>query len=411
MKILIADDSQSKTKKIVGVLTNDFAVSVSDIQVAANATEARRNLKDTRFDLFIMDILLPRKIGETPTRESSIELLEEITEEDFYLKPDHILGLTAYPEEAIAAEPHFKNHLWSILRFEETSDEWTKPIGNCIEYIRRQKSASNKPGYDVDVCIVTALQEPEMAAVQRLPWRWSTWAPIDDMTFVRPATFSIQGVEHTAVTAVASRMGMISTALLATKLINRFRPKLIVMTGICAGVREKTNLGDIIFAETSWDWQSGKRIRDKENSQFAMDPHHISANEFLRSRIQQMQADRVFLSSIRSGWPNPPDQELRLHIGPLASGSAVLADGQTVTQIREQQRTLLGVEMEGYGLFAAAAAVDHPTPFAMIVKSVCDYADPDKDNDFQAYAAYTSAQLLWVFLQRYFAEVSQCAAR
>jgi nucleoside phosphorylase len=206
-------------------------------------------------------------------------------------------------------------------------------------------------------------------------------------------------------------MGMISTALLAAKLINRFRPKIIIMTGICAGVREKTNLGDVIFADTSWDWQSGKRIKDSENSQFAMDPHHLSANEFLRSRVQQLQVDRAMLSGIRLGWPSPPEQELRLLIGPVASGSAVLADGQTVSQIKEQQRTLLGVEMEGYGLFAAAAASDQPMPSAMVVKSVCDFADPDKEDGFQAYAAYTSAQLMWVFLQRYLPELAERALK
>jgi len=409
MKILIADDSEPKTKKVLDVLVGQFGIGETEINVARTAFEARRYLKDTRYELFIIDILLPRREGESPTREGSIELLEEITEEDFYLKPEHILGLTAYPEEAAVAEPYFKNYLWSILKFDETSDDWAKPIGNCLDYIRGQKALLGRVPFGADLCIITALRDPEMAAVHRLPWNWEAWSPMDDMTFVRRASFSVDHTEYQAVTAVASRMGMISTSLLAAKMIVRFRPKLLVMAGICAGVRGKTNLGNIIFADTSWDWQSGKRIKDTENSQFAIDPHHLSASEFLRSRIQQMQADKALLSDIRSRWPTPPDQELKLHIGPIASGSAVLADGQTVTQIREQQRTLLGVDMEGYGLFAAAAAADHPMPTPMVLKSVCDFADPDKDDGFQSYAAYTSASLLWSFLQRFMGELSQWA--
>jgi hypothetical protein len=57
-------------------------------------------------------------------------------------------------------------------------------------------------------------------------------------------------------------------------------------------------------------------------------------------------------------------------------------------------------------LFAAAASADDPAPVAMILKSVCDFADPDKDDDFQAYAAYTSANLLWAFLKQYMNELS-----
>lgn len=229
---------------------------------------------------------------------------------------------------------------------------------------------------------------------------------MDDMTFVRRAVLQVGAKDYSIVAAAAPRMGMIATALLSAKLITRFRPRLIVMVGICAGVREKVNLGDVIFADTSWDWQSGKRVRDKENAEFAMDPHHLPAHEFLRSRAKQLQVDRASFAQIRADWPNPPAHDLRLHVGPVASGSAVLADGQTLTQIREQQRTLLGVEMEGYGLFAAAATADHPAPLAMVIKAVCDFADPDKNDEMQAYAAYTSANSLRLFLERYLPDIT-----
>jgi nucleoside phosphorylase/CheY-like chemotaxis protein len=405
MKILIADDSQQKIQRIRTLLTGQCGIEEADVHVATTAIEARRILRDAQFDLFIMDILIPRKPGELPSRDSSIELLQELSEEDFYRKPDHIIGLTAFPEEAVAAEPYFQSHLWSVLKFDPTSDEWTKPLANCIHYIQQQTGSAIPPGPLVDVCIVTALQEPEMNAVQRMPWKWQAWEPMDDMTFVRRATLALGSKDYSIVTAAAPRMGMIATALLSAKLITRFRPRLIVMAGICAGVREKANLGDIIFADTSWDWQSGKRVMDKENAQFAMDPHHLPAHEFLRSRAKQLQVDRAALAEIKSVWPNPPGHELKLHVGPMASGSAVLADGQTLTQIREQQRTLLGVEMEGYGLFAAAAAADHPAPLSMVMKAVCDFADSDKNDGMQAYAAYTSANGLRLFLERYLPDI------
>ncbi|MET4448655.1 nucleoside phosphorylase [Bradyrhizobium sp. GM2.2] len=405
MKILIADDSQQKVQRIQAVLLGQCGIDGGNVQVATTAMEARRLLREVQFDLFIMDILLPRKQGDLPSRDSSIELLQELAEEDFYRKPDHIIGLTAFSEEAIAAEPYFQDHLWSVLQFDCTSDEWTKPLANCIHYISRQNSSHTPPSPLVDVCIVTALQEPEMNAVQRIRWKWQAWEPMDDTTFIRRASLDLNNKEYSIVAATAPRMGMIATALLSAKLIARYRPRLIVMAGICAGVKEKANLGDIIFADTSWDWQSGKRVKDKENSQFAMDPHHLPAHEFLRSRAKQLQFDRECLAEIRSNWPTPPAHELRLHVGPVASGSAVLADGQTLTHIREQQRTLLGVEMEGYGLFAAAAAADYPAPLSMVLKAVCDFADPDKNDQMQAYAAYTSAMALQRFLEHYLPDI------
>ena len=49
--------------------------------------------------------------------------------------------------------------------------------------------------------------------------------------------------------------------------------------------------------------------------------------------------------------------------------------------------------MEGFGLFYAASNSAHPRPqYTVLIKSVTDYADPEKSDDFQDYAMYTSAE-------------------
>ena len=244
-----------------------------------------------------------------------------------------------------------------------------------------------------------------MEAIHRLPWNWDALAPLDDCTFVRPGQTRMAEQEVSVITASPSRMGMTSTALLASKLICVYRPRFIVMAGVCAGIKEKTHLGDIIFADPTWDWQSGKRVRDKDNPQFAISPHQLDTPEFARTRAQQLANESTIWHSIRKAWPSPPAHELRLLIGPVASGSAVLADGQVVTEIRAQERTLLGIEMECYGLFAAASLAPIPRPTPLAFKSVCDFADPDKDDDMQAYAAYTSANAVHAFFETYFADI------
>lgn len=411
MKILIADDLQSKIAKLVDVLTQNCGLSRDQIEVAQTSVEARRLLKDQFFDLFIMDILLPAKPEDPPARATSLDLLREIMEEGSCVKPAHILGLTAYPDEAAAAEPYFREQLWNLIKFDETDDDWAKPICNCVEYIKDRKTQTEDPRHEVDVCILTALQDPEMDAVLRLPWRWEAAEPLDNSQFVRRGFITVEGQSYSVVAAVASRMGMIATALLASKMIARYRPRILGMTGICAGIKDKTALGDIIFADTSWDWQSGKRIKDKENSQFSIDPHHLPVDEFLRARAQQLRSERVMWNDLRLAWPTPPGQELRLLVGPIASGSAVLADGQIANEIRTQQRTLLGVEMEAYGLFAAASTAGQPKPMVLVMKSVCDFADPDKHDAMQAYASYTSAQAFRIFVERNIVEIVKATNR
>jgi nucleoside phosphorylase/CheY-like chemotaxis protein len=407
MKILVVEDSQSKLQRLVALLTGECAVKRDDIVVAQSATDARRAMQGAPFDLMVLDILLPLRPEDDAFKETSIELLEEIIEEELYSKPKYIVGLTAYEDAAEAVEPIFKEHTWTIVQFDDATKSWETPLRNCIDYIRRQEAAPSARAYNIDLCIVTALAHPEMSAVHRLPWNWQSDTPLDDTTFVRFGSFVSGQREHSVVTAVASRMGMIATGLLATKLIQAFAPRVIVMCGICAGVREKTRIGDIIFADPTWDWQSGKRVRDKENTQFAIAPHQLAAAEFARVRAQRLAGDAAFLAKVRADWVDPPHDALRLLVGPMASGSAVLADGQVVEEIRTQERNLLGVEMECYGLFAAAAASGAPRPTAMAFKSVCDYADPDKKDSKQPYAAFTSAAVMKEFFERYFDEISR----
>src|SRR5262249_40562810 len=127
--------------------------------------------------------------------------------------------------------------------------------------------------------------------------------------------------------------------------------------------------------------------------------------------VQQIAANSAAWHSIRTDWQSPPNHELRLLIGPIASGSAVLADGQVVAEIKNQERNLLGIEMECYGLFAAASLAAYPRPTTLVFKSVCDFADPDKNDNFQDYASYTSANALRLFLHTFFSDILPLAGR
>jgi nucleoside phosphorylase len=404
MKILVVDDQHSKICKVINLLEGECKLPRDNLVVVQTATDARRALRATKFDLLILDVLLPLRAEDAPTIETSIELLQEIVEEDLYIRPSHIVGLTAYPEVAVEAGAHFREWLWTLIQFDQSTNDWAKPIRNCVDYIRRS-SQQKQAEYETDVCVITALADPEMSAIHQLSWEWDAASPFDDATFIRRGVLDSGGRRCSLIAAVASRMGMVSTALLASKLILNFKPRFVVMTGVCAGIKEKTELGDIIFADPTWDWQSGKRASDRDNSQFAIAPHQLAAAEFIRARVQQLAGNSNIWHQIRTKWPMHPKHELRLLIGPIASGSAVLADGQVVTEIRSQQRTLLGIDMECYGLFAAASQASFPRPTPIVFKSVCDFADPDKNDDMQAYAAYTSANALQAFLETYLKEL------
>ena len=85
----------------------------------------------------------------------------------------------------------------------------------------------------------------------------------------------------------------------------------------------------------------------------------------------------------------------------MACGSAVLANSDYVSWIQKQNRKIRAIEMESYGFLHAVNLANEPRPVAIVAKSVCDFADNLKGDDHQAYACYTSAQTLKIFLERF----------
>ena len=71
----------------------------------------------------------------------------------------------------------------------------------------------------------------------------------------------------------------------------------------------------------------------------------------------------------------------------------VARKGQVLAALlKSQHRKLTGIDMETYGVYSAADEAPLPQPSVFALKSVCDFADERKNDDFQAYAAYTSAE-------------------
>lgn len=401
IRILVADDNPRRHAKLREALTGLSNIPV-DLDLVTSANEARQRLELVRYDLMVIDIVLPLRADDNPSEQHSLDLLTEITEYETGQKPGQIVGLTADPAIAGRVAPRFGSHLWTVIHYTENNDAWISQIVNCVKYIREGETRPQTTNYKTDLAVICALSDPEFKALTALSWEWSEPRPLDDVTFVRDGQFKAGGKSRSVIAACAPRMGMVASALIAGRLIQAARPRMLAMVGICAGVRGKTNLGDVILADPSWDWQSGKRARAGEGSLFAIAPHMLDVDATVRARFEQMRSQKTLFSSIADQWTTDAPAQLKLVIGPVASGSAVIADSSLVPEIQAQHREVCGVEMEAYGVYAAAAASPGPKPLVFSLKSVCDFADELKNDAHQAYAAYTSAQTLKLFAETYF---------
>jgi nucleoside phosphorylase len=255
------------------------------------------------------------------------------------------------------------------------------------------------PSYGVDLCVITALASPELDAVRSLPWKWGEAKAFDDVGYQYEGSF---GTNRRAIAIAAPRMGMVASATLATKLIMQARPKILAMTGICAGFRSESALGDVLVADPCWDWQMGKYKSDT----FEIGPDQIGTALEISQKMQVIGGDKEVLAKIWSDSDaEKPTNVPMIRTGPVATGSAVLADQSVADTIVSQHRKTLGVDMELYGVFSAARDCSRPKPLVVGIKSVCDFADQYKNDKYQKYCAHVSARCLEILVTRYESEL------
>jgi hypothetical protein len=95
----------------------------------------------------------------------------------------------------------------------------------------------------------------------------------------------------------------------------------------------------------------------------------------------------------------PEAKQLRVHVGPIASGNRVMQDDGLFPWLAASVRKVLGVEMEVAAI--GALAWTKRLEYSVAMKAVMDHADTDKSDNFKAFAARASAECLLAFVQKH----------
>ncbi|GHE78370.1 histidine kinase [Thalassotalea profundi] len=400
MKILIVDDEAPRYSVLIKSLV-DMGIERSNICISVSSSDARDKLEQTKFDLLILDLLIPLWPEDEPHEKNSEDLLTELNVSDELNKPSKIIGITADKSGLTGTVEKFEHETWHVVQYEASCSDWVKKIQNCVQYLNDNPVEENVKEHKFDLAIICALDDPELTEVLALDWNWEQPKPIDDHTFIYEGKFKSGGNEYSVCASHCSRMGMVATANKSASIINLLRPKVIVMTGICGGIKKNTDFGDVIFAECVWDYQSGKLKKEGETSVFEIAPHQIMASTEIRSKMELFKADKGVMSQISSEFEYDINVTPKLLIGPIATGAAVVADADYVNTIISQNRKVLGIEMEIYGLYSSVENTSGNKPKVFALKSVCDFADLNKDDDYQKYCSYMSANVMRRFLETF----------
>ncbi len=384
MKTLIVDDQYEKVEVLCSILNN---LDCPDFQQVTCIRDALVKLKDEVYDLLLLDLQLPASLGDPVNPQGGRELLDRIFLDKEIRNPTHVIGITSHKESYSLCSDYFKKKGWTLVEGVDDRDYLESLIQTKIDH-------SSPKACNFDVAIITALGHTELEAVLKLPCSWAEYYSKDDCNIYHTGQITTLGGQTKSIIATSCpRMGIASAASIATKLTLKFNPEYLIMTGILAGIKGKVDIGDIIVADPCWDWGSGKLTVRGNRPIFLSAPYQIPLDPRLQAIVKKISIERTYLDQIYCEWRDGqrPSHDLNIHVGPIATGAVVLEDPKTVDLILSQNRNTIGVEMEAYGVASAASMASNNPPKVLIAKSVCDFADPQKDNEWQTYAAYTSA--------------------
>ncbi len=389
MRILIVDDESEKLKAIMRVIREIDGIEANDIDITLELNEAKQKLLENKYDLMLLDLNMPEVLGNVPDKEAGINFIEEVMYIDSYKKPRDIIILTAYEELEQKIKENKKLKGFHVLKYNERSIEWSEYIKGRVEYILVCEESEKSEEIGADVALITAVKT-ESEAVKKVFNNLEKISIKNDPTIY----YRIQLEKNiTVIMAQQSEMGMAAAATLSTKMIEHFKPKYIIMVGIAAGIGNDKNLGDIIIPSEVWNYSSGKYTENKNGQEsmlsFLPDPVSIPLEAKIREIASQDFKERLF--RIKNEADDAPDNELKVVIGPMACGAAVVANKDIVEElIKKHHRKTVGLDMESYGMFFAAKNVVETGTIPICIKSICDFADVNKGDSVQKYAAFTS---------------------
>jgi len=407
IKVLIIDDEHEKLRLISNAVIPENNPEVVEIQHASDAHSAKKLIKSTRFDFIILDINLPKRPELPVSHDGGLEVLSYIKNNHSANVPAYLVGLTAYDKSETLAEKEFASPLWKLVKFSYQDTSWQESLKKAITYLIDQKKPpffNDGHNFHFDLAVITGLEE-ELDKILELPGNWIQMKVPYDATTYYQGSFSEGESKVRVIAASAPQMGMPSSAVLATKLIHNFRPRILCMAGICAGVRDKSELGDILIADPCFDWGSGKWTFDSDQQRIRFRPaqYQFRLDETLRANVKELSRDKVLISRLhREFTGDKPKNCPSILVDAMASGASVLQAKELVDDVRFHHKNLVGIEMESYAVFTAAQLAAEPRPKCISIKAVCDFGDEDKADDFHEYAAYISASFLHQLALRFF---------
>lgn len=327
MKVLVVEDNPQKLSEIKDVLSG----IVFDIEIKECDSIFQFNTEITKekFDLVVADLLLPifDKSDEEPQDVTSriIELIRDYESKN-YKTP--VIAITQFSNSAESNFCDLNKHDINVITYEQGTDEWKSA------FVRKIESCVPKTTYDF--IIVCALEKEASAYIEA--------GYAESKTSIKYGLscqdMMIEG--HKGLIIVPPRMGLVNTSIVSARAIDLFEPKIICMSGICAGIEGNANIYDIVIPSQCDQHDAGKWTSEG----FVPESYSIPLIHDTEIDINRIVKQDEFIKAVAQNVHLAESEmvdgastlDVKIYTAPTSSGNSVIADEKMLEHITSQHR-------------------------------------------------------------------------
>lgn len=371
MRVLIIEDEDVKYQAFeAAFLENDISPeTIVRIDNLFDLLKHTQKLGD--YDLCLIDFYLPFRKGESQIQNCMSDIFSTLDASNMASIP--VLAITRHVGDPSFDDASAKSR--GILAYDFDKDGiWKVAVQSFI--------AKAKGRHKYDFIGVLAL-ESERQGFLRIP----------DITVVRKKIIGLDAWEVQTeglrgCLFCLPKMGLVDAAIGTSRIMENFSPKVAFMSGICGGSSE-TEMGQLLFTDFCWEYQSGKWIADG----FQSNPYQSSISEKLKVDISfYLNSNPEILRNFEENITDldRPSNASKPKVAIFSSGSAVVASTAQMEKIKVQHGKVKGIDMEIFAFHRCMNLLENPTQH-FSCKVVVDKADEAKDDHLHEYGCAVSA--------------------
>lgn len=376
MKLMLIEDNYGKRAAILAHL-KQRGIAESDIIIAKNMTDFAADLR-AEIGLFIIDFYLP-SCDDAAASKNGVAILETIIKAG---KHDALLlAISSYPGDFPDLRARYESHGCILADFAQTKS-WQSTLDHLLIQLNKNLK--------FDFLVFCALLEERNPYITLTTGKQVTRSGID--------CYDINVADKKGSVILLPRLGLVNAAVTAALCIDRFKPSVVGMSGICGGFKKRAELGQLFVSSMVYEYQSGKWAADG----FINEPYQVPTDHITLTNLGALINSEGLIRELEEGFNGDrPTKPQKPEVGIFTSGSAVIADQQYIKQIETIHRKVNALDMEVYAI-QRAAELSPDKPPCICAKTVVDLCDKKKSDYLHQYGSFISAKFMIRALSDFF---------